>query len=79
MVFPFCRIGIPVIFLFFFLSINFSIFSELFELFDVNPSLWCQAGVAQAVLATYTWCFMQFTLVFTATTRTVPDEAKKKV
>ncbi|XP_031550110.1 transmembrane protein 26-like [Actinia tenebrosa] len=52
---------------------------ELFELFDVNPSLWCRDGVAKAVLATYTWCFMQFTLVFTATTRTVPDEAKKKM
>lgn len=52
---------------------------ELFELFDDQPALWCKEGIAQAVLTTYTWCFMQFTLVFTATANTVPDEARKKV
>ncbi|KAK3755478.1 hypothetical protein QZH41_017631, partial [Actinostola sp. cb2023] len=52
---------------------------ELFELFDDQPALWCKPGIAQAVLITYTWCFMQFTLVFTATATTVPDEARKKM
>ena len=50
--------------------------SELFEVFDQQPSLWCIKGVALAVLATYTWSFMQFTLVFTATAETVPDDKK---
>ena len=49
---------------------------ELFEVFDKSPQLWCEDGLAEAVLATYTWCFMQFTLVFTATAQTVPDEKK---
>ncbi|KAL9954912.1 hypothetical protein ACROYT_G042498 [Oculina patagonica] len=46
---------------------------ELFEVFDQEPALWCTEGVALAVLATYTWSFLQFTLVFTATAETVPD------
>lgn len=46
---------------------------ELFEVFDQEPNLWCIQGVALAVLATYTWSFLQFTLVFTATAETVPD------
>ena len=50
--------------------------SELFEVFDQEPALWCVKGVALAVLATYTWSFMQFTLVFTATAETVPDDKK---
>ena len=50
--------------------------SELFEVFDQEPVLWCVKGVALAVLATYTWSFMQFTLVFTATAETVPDDKK---
>jgi len=57
----------------------FHFFLELFELFDNYPALWCKEGIAEAVLSTYTWCFMQFTLVFTATANTVPDEARKKV
>lgn len=51
----------------------FHLISELFEVFDQEPSLWCREGVALAVLATYTWSFLQFTLVFTATAETVPD------
>ncbi|XP_074630562.1 transmembrane protein 26-like [Acropora palmata] len=46
---------------------------ELFEVFDQNPILWCQKGVAIAVLSAYTWSFLQFSLVFTATADTVPD------
>ena len=46
---------------------------ELFEVFDQNPILWCKEGVAIAVLSAYTWSFLQFTLVFTATADTVPD------
>lgn len=46
---------------------------ELFEVFDQNPILWCKEGVAIAVLITYTWSFLQFTLVFTATADTIPD------
>lgn len=46
---------------------------ELFEVFDQEPKLWCIEGVALAVLATYTWSFLQFSLVFTATAETVPD------
>lgn len=45
----------------------------MFEVFDQEPNLWCIQGVALAVLATYTWSFLQFTLVFTATAETVPD------
>ena len=45
----------------------------MFEVFDQEPDLWCIQGVALAVLATYTWSFLQFTLVFTATAETVPD------
>lgn len=51
--------------------------SELFEVFDQEPILWCKEGVAMAVLATYTWSFLQFTLVFTATAETVPDTKEK--
>ncbi|EDO48561.1 predicted protein, partial [Nematostella vectensis] len=32
-----------------------------------------------SVLVTYTWCFMQFTLVFTATAKSEPDEVTKQV
>lgn len=53
-----------------------NLISELFEVFDQEPQLWCIKGVALAVLATYTWSFMQFTLVFTATAETVPDDKK---
>lgn len=44
-------------------------------MFDQQPELWCmeRGAVAIAVLATYTWSFLQFTLVFTATSETVPD------
>ncbi|XP_032221725.2 transmembrane protein 26 [Nematostella vectensis] len=51
---------------------------ELFELFDDEPLLWCKKGVAESVLVTYTWCFMQFTLVFTATAKSEPDEVTKQ-
>lgn len=42
-------------------------------MFDQDPTLWCREGVAIAVLAAYTWSFLQFALVFTATAETVPD------
>ena len=48
-------------------------------MFDQQPYLWCQEGVAIAVLATYTWSFLQFTLVFTATADTIPDTKLEKV
>lgn len=51
---------------------------ELFEVFDQQPDLWCKEGVALAVLATYSWSFLQFTLVFTATAETVPDSKEEK-